>query len=39
MPNNKKSSLKNPNSEDKSQFWENRYTENDTGWDLEGPTP
>ena len=39
MPNNKKSSLKNSNSEDKSQFWENRYTENDTGWDLKGPTP
>ena len=39
MPNNKKSSLKNSNSEDKSQFWEDRYTGNDTGWDLKGPTP
>ena len=27
------------NKEDNSQFWEDIYLENDTGWDLGGPTP
>ena len=27
------------NKEDNSQFWEDIYLQNDTGWDLGGPTP
>ena len=27
------------NDEDRSQFWEDIYLANDTGWDLSGPTP
>ena len=27
------------NSEDSPKFWEEIYKNNDTGWDLGGPTP